>query len=145
MAHQKNILRLLLDGIILVGAILVTSVVVILMGPIVENKFYPVTEDVEVVKVQSTDPNRTALSITGNKVRDCRFIEVSALSGDKTKPEKAEIFFERRTGTTRPSGVQSFGIWEFSPKGNFVKAQVVHSCHPLWETTTTFFEWTDVK
>ena len=141
MSKQKNILRLILDLMLAGGTVLMVAATFLLVGPAFESTFLPVTKDVKVYEVPSASPDRVALNIIGDKVRECRFIEASALSGTEELPEKAEIFYVPRTGSTRPTGRQSFGVWEFYPTGNYVKVQVVHECHALWPTVTTFFEW----
>jgi hypothetical protein len=141
MTNTENVLRLVLGLMQVGGTIILILAAFLIVGPSFESNYLPVVKDVKVYEVPSVNPDRVALSIIGDKTRACRFIEVTALSGSKDLPDRADIFVVTRTGATRPTGRQSFGVWEFEPSGDYVKVQVIHDCHPLWKTVTTFFEW----
>ncbi len=129
--------------VILFGIGVIVAFTIVLFGPIVETKYFPVIKEANFIKVDSTVPEGVSLHVLGEKKRACRFIEVNALVKEEESKmyQKAEVSFSTRDGNpTRPTGVQSFGIWTFVPKGTDLVLEIRHECHGLWETVTKFGE-----
>lgn len=127
-------------ALLVVGLMGMTVLCGFLLGPVIETKYMPVVRDIQVEDVSKADDAFTSLHIRGRKVRNCKFLEVNALTGDELFPEKAIVRIPKYDGTSRPAGLQDFGVWEFEPRGHFLKLIVTHSCHALWDTTTELYE-----
>ena len=105
--------------------------------------FFPVVKDFHLASIERVD-NYIVMQGYMRKVRDCRYIGVSAegttTSGRVDLPLR---FLESNIvndNTTRPQGTQSWGPWRVViptvPNINTVVLYSVHSCHLAWETTT---------
>ncbi len=127
-------------ALLVVGIMGLTALCGFLIGPVLETKYMPVVRDVQVVDVSKDEDAFTSLHIRGRKVRGCKFLAVNALTGDELFPEKATVRIPKYDGGSRPAGMQDFGVWEFEPRGHFLKLVVTHSCHALWDTTTELYE-----
>ena len=104
-----------------------------------EHKWFPVvTEFVIEQAVHMTDGDSVVIRGSMRKVRDCRFVEVVGLSGERV----VEITFLDRIGgdKSRPPGVQDFGPWRLHPDAPVMQLVARHRCHGLWDSTTTIFE-----
>ena len=105
--------------------------------------FFPVVKNFHLTSIERVD-NYIVMQGYMHKVRDCRYVGVSAegatTSGRVDLPLR---FLESNTvndNTTRPQGTQNWGPWRVViptvPNINTVVLYSVHSCHLAWETTT---------
>lgn len=105
--------------------------------------FFPVVKDFHLTSMERVD-NYIVMQGYMRKVRDCRYVGVSAVgitpSGRVDLPLR---FLESNIvndNTTRPQGTQNWGPWRVVipavPDINTVVLYSVHSCHLAWETTT---------
>ena len=108
-----------------------------------EYTFFPVIKNFHLTSLERVD-NYIVMQGYMHKVRDCRYVGVSAEgitpSGRVDLPLR---FLESNTvndNTTRPQGTQNWGPWRVViptvPNISTVVLYSVHSCHPAWETTT---------
>lgn len=113
--------------------------------PMVETKFFPVINQVQVYEATAPDPKVTALTVIGHKDRECTLKSIVGLTsnGDEV-PIVSDLKFSPETATmvVRPIGLQSFGIWTFSPKSTHIRVVVRHDCGLPWLSTTEMFQWT---
>lgn len=145
--RQLDLFLQTLTRAVAIGVLIIVALVV---GPLFERKYFPVVTEVKVYQVPATADNKTALVVIGNKERDeCELVSIKGLSGDLIHPVKSKITFpyeteesqEEKLKQSRPAGRQSFGVWEFEPKGDYVRVIVQHRCYTPWLLTTTMFEW----
>ena len=105
--------------------------------------FFPVVKNFHLTSLERVD-NYIVMQGYMHKVRDCRYVGVSAegttTSGHVDLPLR---FLESNTvndNTTRPQGTQNWGPWKVViptvPNISTVVLYSVHSCHLAWETTT---------
>ena len=109
------------------------------LAKLAEHKWFPVvTEFVIEQAVHMTDGDSVVIRGSMRKVRDCRFIEVVGLSGEKV----VEVTFLDRIGgdKSRAPGVSDFGPWRLHPDASTMQLVVRHRCHGLWDSTTVIFE-----
>lgn len=107
-----------------------------------EYAFMPVVKDFHLTSVQRTE-SHVIMRGYMRKVRDCRFVGVSAEgvtdNGNVDLPLK---FLESNhsDNSTRPQGTQDWGPWRIvipvAPSVSAIDLRSVHSCHLAWETTT---------
>ena len=109
----------------------------------VESVFFPVVKDFHLTSIERVD-NNIVMQGYLRKVRDCRYVVVSAEgiapSGRVGLPIRILEGNSVNDNTTRPQGTQDWGPWGVvipsAPNINTVVLYSVHSCHPVWETTT---------
>lgn len=113
------------------------------VGPALESSLLPVMKDMEFVQVNRV-ADEVEFSVSGRKVRQCRFKTISALSWNGTTWERSNVYFHTPNGkpnrSGRPMGQQSFGHWFTKPTGERIKFQAVYECHDLWESITDLGE-----
>lgn len=129
--------------VVLFGLGIILSILTVILGPIIETKYFPVIEDSQFSIVDAVKPEGVSVLVLGEKKRACRFLEVNALVKDPASNlyQKAEVSFSTQNGNaTRPTGMQSFGVWTFVPSGKSVVLEVRHECHGMWETVTKLGE-----
>ena len=108
-----------------------------------EYTFFPVVKNFHLTSIERVD-NYIVMQGYMHKVRDCRYVGVSAEgitpSGRVDLPLR---FLESNIvndNTTRPQGTQNWGPWRVViptvPNISTVVLYSVHSCHLAWETTT---------
>ena len=105
--------------------------------------FLPVVKDFHLTSIERVD-NYILMQGYMHKVRDCRYVGVSAEgvapSGRFDLPLRFLDDAIVNDNTTRPQGTQNWGPWKVViptvPNINTVVLYSVHSCHFAWETTT---------
>ena len=105
--------------------------------------FFPVVKDFHLTSIERVD-NYIVMRGSMHKVRDCRYVGVSAdgitPSGRVDLPLRFLDSAIINDNTTRPQGTQNCGPWRVViptvPNINTVVLYSVHSCHLAWETTT---------
>ena len=127
-------------------AIWVGSVfVVFLFGPIVEGKFFPVIDN---VRVTAVTPEKAFMRVVfeGDPMRNCRLIEITALTGELENLQHAAIFFEQKTYALPPSAVtQTYGPIAVYPVDERLILVAYHRCHIFWQTITPLANIQDSK
>lgn len=108
---------------------------VLITSQSLEHEFLPVVKDFTVLTTEHFN-DKVIISGTFNKVRDCRFIEITAYSGDRL----ATLVYSdtsEHVAKSRAKGPQAFGPWVIQPDN---KKQLVlearHRCHILWDSTS---------
>jgi hypothetical protein len=106
-----------------------------------------------VIARQEMTANGVLISGSFDKVRECKFVEVTAKTSEGYSPAvlyDGLKFQDERLDTmnpshahTRPKGQQTFGPWLLyaTGPGTEIKLSVRHYCHVLWdhfETLTVF-------
>ena len=114
----------------------------VMIGPIIEGKFFPVVKNAEYTLISKTERS-TIIMVNGEKIRSCKFDSVSVLVNVNGSYVKGQIHFIEDTTkvpVSRPKGAQSFGAWEITPgsTGDII-VDVEHDCHSLWHTSTHLF------
>ena len=104
-----------------------------------EHRYMPVVTG---FNVTYSEHDSGSLIIAGNmqKVRDCRFIEVAAYSGDSYLSLEFSDRHLRDHGKTRAEGLQTWGPWEITPDSMPLRLIARHQCHILWDSTTVLLE-----
>ena len=105
--------------------------------------FFPVVKDFHLTSLERVD-NYIVMQGYMHKVRDCRYVGVSAegitTSGHVDLPLRFLDSAIINDNTTRPQGTQNWGPWRVViptvPNISTVVLYSVHSCHLAWETTT---------
>ena len=108
-----------------------------------EYTFLPVVKNFHLTSMERVD-NYIVMQGYMHKVRDCRYVGVSAEgitpSGHVDLPLRFLDAAIVNDNTTRPRGTQNWGPWRVViptvPNINTVVLYSVHSCHLAWETTT---------
>ena len=108
-----------------------------------EYVFFPVVKNFHLTSIERVD-NYIVMQGYMHKVRDCRYVGVSAEgitpSGRVDLPLRFLESAIVNDNTTRPQGTQNWGPWRVvipsAPNINTVVLYSVHSCHLAWETTT---------
>lgn len=124
----------LLAGL-LFGSTAATSVLLIKE---VEYQFFPVVTKFTIHHAQ-VDGDSLLIWGVFTKMRDCRFIEAVAMAG----PVVLELEYpdtSKNRAISRATGLQLFGPWRLTPNLYPIRIVSRHSCHPLWDTTTTLVE-----
>lgn len=147
MCNQKNRADLLyyvplVSGILgILGAI--TLWLLLVLGPIVEARYFPVTTGikVELLKVENQVMHFQAY---GTKVRQCALVDVKALVSKNGKVQKGAIWVinDGVGDKVRPLGYQDLGVWGIIPVSEKITIQGTYSCHPFWNITYTLGTWT---
>lgn len=145
MSQIRRNISFLLAFLAFMGAVLISTPVILLAGPSAEPRFFPVVTDVRLISVVR-DRHSVIFDVAGDKARQCTYLGASALAGPREGlMESALLTFPESLGTdrTRPVGVQSFGTWRIEPvmRGELVAIQLRHRCHGLWDTTTQLGPW----
>ena len=126
-------------------ALLSLSVGFVLAVQAVDRSF-PVVKD---FKVTSMKARGTSVVIEGtlNKVRDCKFIEITAYTTDGRR--LGLVLTDRpphEPAVTRPLGPQLWGPWEVYPQGYAnVDLYVHHACSIFWSQTSKLTALTLLK
>lgn len=132
-----------------IGAFVLITALAAVTGPTVEGAYFPVVRNVK-FELVNQDKDKITLSVTGVKIRSCRFIEVMVLVKKDGQWVQGTVDFQNsfipppsppRGPLTRPIGEQHFGIWVIRPEGSEILFEVVHNCHPLWLTSTPLGIW----
>ena len=105
--------------------------------------FFPVIKNFHLTSLERVD-NYIVMQGYMHKVRDCRYVGVSAEgvtpSGYVDLPLRFLDSAIINDNTTRPQGTQNWGPWRVViptvPNISTVVLYSVHSCHLAWETTT---------
>ena len=108
-----------------------------------EDIVFPVVKNFHLTSIERVD-NYIVMQGYMHKVRDCRYVGVSAEgitpSGRVDLPLRFLESNAVNDNTTRPQGTQSWGPWRMViptvPNISTVVLYSVHSCHLAWETTT---------
>lgn len=110
-----------------------------------EGKHFPVVERAEIVVSDkiSDDPNVTRFEGTARKLRNCEFNRIYwriGKPGESQAPAQITIL---ESDKVRTPGEFSFGPWitRMTPRDLLYNSEgiVVHDCHPLWQTISTFY------
>lgn len=147
-AHRVSAqLHSLLRGIRNLGISTFMVIIIFVLGPILEGKYFPVVQDI-IGTYKTSDDVKMYFSVYGNKLRgECKFIEVKTLIGrntqDEVPPIKGTVWFvdAGQGPESRPTGFQDFGTWAFVPKGDRVIVSATWSCHPFWNTEQQLGIW----
>ena len=105
--------------------------------------FFPVVKNFHLTSIERVD-NYIVMQGYTHKVRDCRYVGVSAEGITPSGYVDLSLRFLDSAiindNTTRPQGTQNWGPWRVvipsAPNINTVVLYSVHSCHLAWETTT---------
>lgn len=110
-----------------------------LIGQWLEHRYMPVVTG---FAVTYTDHDDGSLVIAGKmqKVRDCRFVEVAAYSGDAYLSLDFSDRHLRDHGKTRAEGWQTWGPWSITPDTTPIRLVARHQCHILWDSTTVLLQ-----
>ena len=125
---------------LLFGLVFVCSVVsALLIGRMIEHRYMPVVTG---FAVTYRDQKDGSLILAGRmqKVRDCRFIEVAAYSGDTFLSLDFSDRHLRDHGQSRAEGWQAWGPWILTPDAPHVRLIARHQCHILWDSTTVLLD-----
>lgn len=128
-------------GLVSLGIAMALTPGVFTLGPVVEKRYFPVVNRVEVSDVVPMD-DRVAFHVRFLKRRQCEFISLAWYSGDMRMPiDFGPYASAGGSNGTRPSGWQHAGPWALlgveSLRGT--RAFVLHRCHPLWITISEFY------
>ncbi len=126
--------------------LLILSVCFILLLRTIDRSF-PVVKDFKVTAQRSTD-NSVLIEGTLDKVRDCKFLEITAYTQEG---QQLWInFLDKPTANsldvTRPVRVQLWGPWEiFNQGSSSMTLYVHHACWPFWSQTAVLTDITLIK
>lgn len=145
MTRFRNTLSFLVPLLFAAGGIFVFFPILLAVGPLVEPRLAPVIRNAGLLGA-TREGVAVIFEVAGNKSRMCTYLGASALAGPREGlMEQAKLSFPAAVGkgTTRPPGVQSFGMWRIEPvhDGELVLIQLRHHCHSLWDTTTLLGPW----
>lgn len=108
--------------------------------PKIEGRVLPVVSDVAVESVEKT-PNGVSFFVRFKKNRQCKFIGLQWYKNGVQLILEFEPESSRKL-PTRLTGKQFSGPWEIKGVSSLraSEATVVHQCHPLWQTHTSFYK-----
>lgn len=108
---------------------------VLITSQSLEHEFLPIVKDFTVLTTEHFN-DKVIISGTFNKVRDCRFIEITAYSGDRL----AMLAYNDTADhvvRSRARGFQEFGPWVIQPDNKKpLTIEARHKCHILWDSTS---------
>jgi hypothetical protein len=133
------------------AAIIFSSVLfaVLIVGPAVETKWFPVVSKLRVTKVLSGEEAGTSVVYAEyTKLRSCEYVGIAWFKGNPNGVfERVPITLLRKEGDqsspNRPIGTQKAGPWIIGVppdelrQGSF--ARLYHRCFPFWTSTTDFW------
>lgn len=134
--------RQLAAFVVFVGISMVMLASIFLSGPSLEGRHFPVVK-AAFAEFEPRSIDAIQAELYGDKVRDCSLVSFSVLVRVDGVWHRADVRINgyRPRMAARPTGMQSFGLWEIEPAGDRMKVELVHRCHALWYTTTKLGEW----
>lgn len=141
--HAKAI-RMIAAGATWMGGAILSLVMLFTLGPYVEGKYFPVTQNVhaDFIKVEG---DKMLFHAYGEKMRDCSLIDARILVYQKGNPIPVKgvvwVVDDGVGPRTRALGEQDLGTWAVIPVGEKLKLEATYQCHPLWETRTELGTW----
>ena len=134
-------LHIFLQGVIFTSAILIMTTMFFILGPILEDKYFPAFGEVQVTVQSREMTDYSEYHIIGEVLRECKYIRIGAMvfndgtwySGHIRTPDIPPDFMI-------PKGKQDFGRLRIYPKGEKVKVIVENQCHPFW-INHTYYEY----
>lgn len=133
-----------------VGSVVVLAMICVtyMIGPEIEYTFLPVAANTKVAVIPDTprtDANH--LLIVTSKVRNCKLQDSSGVVQVNGSWVRGTIFYkDPRTGDlisqrpVRPAGQSTADEMYIFPKGDRVKIELLHECHPFWQSRTALFD-----
>lgn len=144
MCTAMNRAKFLVNSLIISGVLAVMTPLMLIMGPIYEGRYFPVTSDVR-VKLLKTEGDRMVFHAYGTKNRDCTLTNVKALVNVTDSPKRTKgviyIIDDGIGDSDRPLGYQDLGIWGIHPVSKKIEVQTTYRCHFLWDTSQVLGEW----
>lgn len=140
-------------GLSTAGALLIGLVALVIAGPQAETVLFPVITDVS-WSYRGIANGQMRFDYSATKTRACELLDLTALVEVESTVRpgtkewvKADVQQDGRSPrmVNRPTGRQSFGLFEFLPVGSRVQIQTRHRCHPFWVTTTVFPEFSAAR
>ena len=122
----------------ILGAMATVSVYT--LGPLVEGRYFPVTDNFSVTRMESVGPTTTRVWGEFRRIRgDCTYEDLTWYLGTPEASSAAPpVIFESGT-VLREEGWEDFGPWIVQiPLSQIPNSylSVEHDCHPLWNTRT---------
>ena len=141
---ELNRIHAFITALKLTGIILLLLVATFIFGPIIEGKYFPVTENVTVTFISQTK-EKMLFSAVGTKVRNCAMLSARVLvfSNGQDIGTKGAIYVvdDGQGDVVRALGKQNLGTWAILPPGDYLKVQTTYHCHPFWNTEVQLGEW----
>jgi hypothetical protein len=123
-------------------ATILATLLVLVVGPTVEGKIYPVINDTSIISIEDKGKYLEVVW-KGDKGRDCRIDNVAALVRvhgsyvvGKISNNEDTVLTPRTLGDN-----QTFGPWKITPAGSALILTASHRCHFVWETVTPLLRW----
>ena len=126
---------------------IVLVAVLLVNGPVLEQKFFPVTSDSEIIRSESDGPDHVKIWVAFKKGRTCTFMDLTfyKVGASGHYLQVTHEFLDDKGGGTnsRPEGKQVAGPWRLAITPEDLMGNLVgytrHSCHILWDTVTKFY------
>lgn len=137
--YMQNFISFMIGG----SAFAIAVVLIFMIGPIIEGKYMPVTEDIEVTLLYETK-EAMYFEAYGTKVRNCTLTAARILVDEglsKLSKGKVIVVNDGIGPKDRALGTQNLGTWEITPKGKSLYVQAEYYCHPFWRTNIQLGEW----
>ena len=119
------------------------------VGPDLEKRFFPVVENVKIIKIEEYGEDKVSIWVTFEKARQCTFKGIGWYYQNPIGNSLQKLAFEFRDTpaddriTSRPVGKQISGPWIIGTTiGKFknnVLAETNHDCHALWDSVSRFY------
>lgn len=135
-----------INSLISMGLTLLMLIGLLIVGPYVEGRFFPITKDINVT-LQEVNKVKDSMyfRVEGYKIRNCTLLDVRILvdEGKGRAPIKGAIWVsDDGVGSkARALGFQDLGIWTIQPIGEHLAVDATYHCHPLWNTHVKLGEW----
>lgn len=129
-------------------AFCMTVYTIFIAGPLVESKFFPVLEKLEITSVMPTGEETSNVYVEFTKLRECAYVGVAWFEGRRSGGFHRVLFVAQRnkedsSSPNRPLGKQTAGPWLVGIKAEDVKTNsfvdIFHQCHPFWVTKTQWY------
>lgn len=125
-----------------------TVVLIYMLGPALETRFFPVVGKLQILKVETTPEGHSKIYAAFEKRRNCKYLGISWYRGSRVMGfERVPLTLYRHPGDdgspNRPIGFQKAGPWVVAIPPDEIRsnsfAELHHSCIPLWTTVTEFY------
>ena len=130
---MKTVFHKMMTASMVACAFVASMAALVAITQVAELEFMPVVDSFTIDDREVVD-KKMIVSGTMRKVRNCKFIELSAYAGSHRLSLE---FLERHQKASRATGVQEWGPWSLEPVPTVpIRIVTSHQCHPFWLSTT---------
>ena len=147
MTRAMHRARLFFSALTVFSALLASAAGLLVFGPILEARFWPVIDDDDKPPTWRDSEGYTLVDLWVEKRRQCTHVSQRFLLGTAGEGYRSVEFTRPglKPGGARPLGRQTFGLYRFDTRLAQPGAQIVgtiyYRCHAIWNSTSTYGPW----